>query len=142
VPRRALPFLLFATLTGVFTYPLCGWIFRCGCASVWDGAPAVHCNIHLSGAFHCPWCEHLGLGALGFGLMIAGQALVFALVRRRGGSVRASTLWGVAALPVAALLAGGLTFLLTDYPHFLVHGARERIGLAPGPIGTRAPQAP
>lgn len=136
-----LPFLIFAALVSVFTYPLCGFMFRCGCVSLWGDA-ADHCNIHLSGAFHCPWCEHVGLGALGFAVMIAGQALVFALVRRRGGSLRASTLSGVAALPLAALLAGGLTFLLTDYPHFLAHGARERIGLPPGPFSTRAPQAP
>lgn len=134
--RRALPFLLFVALVAVFTYPLCGFMFRCGCVSLWAGAD--HCNIHLAGAFHCPWCQHAGLGALGFGLMIGGQALGFALFRRRGASVRASTLGAVAALPIAALLAGGLTFLLTDYPHFLLLGARERIGLAPGPIGTRA----
>jgi hypothetical protein len=141
VLRRAIPFLLLAALVAVFTYPLCGSMFRCGCLTLWGGADD-HCNIHVSGAFHCPWCEHLGLGGLAFALMIAGQALVFALVRRRGGSVRASTLWGVAALPLAALLAGGLTFLLTDYPHFLVLGARERIGLPSGPIGTRAPEPP
>ncbi len=139
--RRAIPFLLLAALVAVFTYPLCGSMFRCGCLTLWGGADD-HCNIHVSGAFHCPWCEHLGLGGLAFALMIAGQALVFALVRRRGGSLRASTLWGVVALPVAALLAGGLTFLLTDYPHFLVLGARERIGLPSGPIGTRAPEPP
>jgi hypothetical protein len=138
VLRRVLPFLLFATLPAVFTYTLCGWLFRCGCVSTWGGA-ADHCNIHLARAFHCPWCEHAGLGALSFALLFGGQALAFALVRRKGGSVRASTLGGLAALPLAALLAGGLTFLLTDYPHFLVTGARERIGLPPGPIGTRAP---
>ncbi len=141
VLRRVLPFLLFATLPAVFTYPLCGWLFRCGCVSLWGGA-ADHCNIHLARAFHCPWCEHPGLGALGFALLFAGQALAFVLVRRQGGSVRTSTLGAVAALPVAALLAGALTFLLTDYPHFLVQDARERIGLPLGPIGTHAPVAP
>lgn len=137
--RRVLPFLLFATLAAVLMYPLCGWIFRCGCESLW-GSAADHCNIHLARAFHCPWCEHAGLGALGFALVLAGQALAFALVRRQGGSIQASTLGAIAALPVAALLAGGLTFLLTDYPHFLALDARERIGLPPGPIGTRAPE--
>ena len=116
-PRRAWPFFFFAAVAGVFAYPLCASIFRCGCVTLWGGA-ADHCNVHLPGAFHCPWCEQLGLGALGFALMLAGQTLAFALARRQGGSVRASTLWGVAALPLAALLAGGLTFLLTDYPHF------------------------
>jgi hypothetical protein len=139
VLRHALPFLLFATLVALLKYSLCGWIFRCGCVSLWGGA-AEHCNVHLARTFHCPWCEHPGLGALGFALMFAGQALAFALLRRRGGSLRASTLRAVAALPLAALLAGGLTFLLSDYPHFLVLGARERIGLPPGPIGTRAPE--
>jgi hypothetical protein len=139
--RRALPFLLFTALVAAFTYPLCGFLFRCGCLSLWDEA-ADHCNIHMAGAFHCPWCEHVGLGALGFAVMIAGQVLAFVLLRRRGGSVRASTLGAVAALPLAALLAGGLTFLLTDYPHFLARNARERIGLPPGPIGTHAPEPP
>ena len=141
VLRHAVPFLLLAALVAVLKTPLCGWIFRCGCVTLWGGA-AEHCNVHLARTFHCPWCEHPGLGAMGFALLFAGQALAFALVRRHGGSVRASTLGAVAALPVAALLAGGLTFLLTDYPHFLVMGARERIGLPPGPIGTRALVAP
>jgi hypothetical protein len=135
VLRHAAPFVLFVILVAVFTYPLCGLLFRCGCVSVWGGA-ADHCNIHLAGAFHCPWCELAGLGALGFGSMLGGQALAFALVRRHGASVRTSTLAAVVALPLAALLAGGLTFLLTDYPHFLALRARERIGLPPGPIST------
>lgn len=140
VLRYAVPFLLLAALVAVLKTPLCGWIFQCGCVSLWSGA-AEHCNVHLARAFHCPWCEHPGLGTLGFALMLAGQALAFVLIRRQGGSVRTSTLGAVAALPVAALLAGGLTFLLTDYPHFLVMGARERIGLPSGPISTRAPVA-
>jgi hypothetical protein len=135
--RAVVPFLLFVILPSVFTYPLCGWIFRCGCVSVWAGA-ADHCNIHLTRDFHCPWCEHVGLGALAFVLMIAGQALAFALLRRRGRSAWTSTLGAIAALPLAALLAGALTFLLTDYPHFLVQDARKRFGLPPGPIRTRA----
>ena len=49
------------------------------------------------------------------------------------------TIVAIAALPLAALLAGALTFLLTDYPHFLLHDARARTGIPEGPVTTRAP---
>jgi hypothetical protein len=139
VIRRALPALLVVVLTGGLMYPLCGALFRCGCVGLFAGA-ADHCNVHAAKGPRCPWCRDQALGAMGFGLTLGGQALAFALVRRRGGSVRASALGAIAALPLAAFLAGGLTFLLTDYPHFLAEGARERIGLPPGPI--RTPESP
>lgn len=119
-------------------YPLCGALFRCGCVGPWSGA-AERCNVHAGHGPHCPWCEHVSLGAAGFGLTLAGQWLAFGLARRRGASAAAATAAAVAALPLAALLAGGATWLVTDYPHFLVPDARDRLGLPPGPIPSHAP---
>ena len=42
------------------------------------------------------------------------------------------------ALPAAAVLAGFLTWLPTDYPHFLAKDARPRLGLPSGPDPLRA----
>lgn len=134
----ALSLVIVATLTGVLTYPLCGALFRCGCVSVWAGA-ADHCNVHAAAGPHCPWCESAALGAMGFVLMVAAQAGAWQLARRRGAAPLASTIVAIAALPLAALLAGALTFLLTDYPHFLLHDARARTGIPEGPVTTRAP---
>jgi hypothetical protein len=39
-------------------------------------------------------------------------------------------------------LTGALVFLATDYPHFLVEGARERLGLPAGPFRTVHPTGP
>lgn len=118
-------------------YPLCGALFRCGCVALWSGA-AERCNVHAGHGPHCPWCEHPALGAAGFGLTVAAQSLAFSLARRRGASAAASTAAAVAALPLAVLLAGGATWLVTDYPHFVVEDARQRLGLPPGPIASRA----
>jgi hypothetical protein len=134
----ALSLVIVATLTGLLTYPLCGALFRCGCVSVWAGA-ADHCNVHAATGPRCPWCENSTLGAMGFGLMLAAQAGAWQLARRSGARPLASALVAVAALPLAALLAGALTFLLTDYPHFLVRDARGRAGIPDGPVTTRAP---
>jgi hypothetical protein len=42
-------------LTSVFFIDLCNLIYQCGCTHLWAGADA-HCNIHMPGAKHCPWC--------------------------------------------------------------------------------------
>jgi hypothetical protein len=36
---------------------LCHAVFACGCRSWWNGA-AAHCNIHIAGVKHCPWCSY------------------------------------------------------------------------------------
>ena len=122
-------------VTGVFLYPLCDSMFLCGCETMWGGA-ATHCNVHATHGAHCPWCDHLGLGAFGLLLTLAGQGAVFALVRRRRGSVLAATLVAVIALPPAVLLSAGVSWLVTDYPHFLVENARGRLGVPAGPLAT------
>ena len=45
-----------ATVTSVFFIDFCNWIYACGCRSLWAGA-AAHCNIHIAGAKHCPFCS-------------------------------------------------------------------------------------
>jgi hypothetical protein len=34
---------------------LCGWMFGCGCVSLWAGADAA-CNVHAAHGPHCPIC--------------------------------------------------------------------------------------
>jgi len=74
------------------------------------------------------------VGTAGFGLTLAGPVVAYVLVRRRKAPVVTSTLAAVAAVPLAALLAGAATWLATDYPHFLVRDARARLGLPAGPL--------
>jgi hypothetical protein len=126
-------FLALAAATGVALLPLCGVLHRCGCSVPWAGG-ASRCNVHNSQGAHCPWCEHANLGRFAAAGTIGGQGLAFLLVRRRGGSMGRSALAAVAALPVALLVSGGAAWLLTDYPHFLVDNARERLGVPKGPL--------
>lgn len=52
--RAALAAFGFA-LSAVFLIDLCSAIFQCGCQPLWAAANA-HCNIHVAGMRHCPWC--------------------------------------------------------------------------------------
>jgi hypothetical protein len=126
-------FLALATATGVALLPLCGVLHRCGCRAPWAGGES-HCNVHNSEGPHCPWCEHRALGGLAAAGTIGGQGLAFLLVRRRGGPLRRSALAAVGVLPVSLLVSGAAAWLLTDYPHFLVENARERLGVPKGPL--------
>ncbi|HSB61112.1 MAG TPA: hypothetical protein VLI67_05295 [Vicinamibacteria bacterium] len=136
--RHKLPILAVLAVTGVLMFSICGALFRCGCRALWSGA-AEHCNVHAAQGPRCPWCEHPVLGAAGFALTAGGQVLAYVLARRGGASPRAATGVAAAALPRSALLAGAATWLLTDYPHFLVPDARDRLSLLGGPIPSRAP---
>ncbi len=65
--RRLNPlFLLPLAVSCAFVINLCSWIYQCGCRGWWSGA-AEHCNIHMTGVRHCPWCCH---GDLGFSLVL------------------------------------------------------------------------
>jgi hypothetical protein len=133
--KRAAGALVVLLSASVFLYPLCHVVFRCGCGAVW-GAAATHCNVHAPHGAHCPWCDQPGLGTVGFLLTLAGQGTVFALVRRRKGSVLAATVVAVAALPLAVVSSAGVCWLATDYPHFLVADARGRLRIPAGPLTT------
>ncbi|MFI4945105.1 MAG: hypothetical protein ACHP85_17695, partial [Burkholderiales bacterium] len=73
------------------------------------------------------------LGGVSAVLMLGGQLLVFRLALGRLGLAGAAGA-ALVALPLAAVVAGGIAWLPTDYPHFLVHDARARLGLPAGPI--------
>jgi hypothetical protein len=122
-------------VTSVLLYPLCHQVFRCGCRTMWGGA-ADHCNVNAKEGPHCPWCDDVRLGAFGYLATLGLQAAVFAVGRWRRVSIASSTLAAVVALPVAVLLAGGVTWLLTDYPHLVVKDARDRLGVPAGPVRT------
>ena len=64
----------------------------------------------------------------------AGQWLVFRALQRRGAAWWSAAAASLAAFAPLALLAGMLTWLPTDYPHFLMRHARQRLGLPEGPI--------
>lgn len=126
-------FLALAAATSVALLPLCGVLHRCGCRAPWAGGE-TRCNVHNLEGPHCPWCEHNALGGLGTAGTLGGQGLVFLVVRRRGGSLSRTALATLGALPIALLASGGAAWLLTDYPHFVVDGARARLGIPAGPL--------
>ncbi len=133
--KLAVGALIVLLVTSVFLYPLCNAVFRCGCGTLWGDADA-RCNVHAQHGAHCPWCDHPGLGTFGYLLTLAGQGAVFALVRRRRGSIAAATLAAVGALPLAILVSAGASWLATDYPHFLVKDARGMLRIPAGPLVT------
>src|SRR5262245_8739685 len=95
---------------------------------------AERCNVHLPSGPPCPWCEHPGLGTVGFVLTLGLQAFVYGATWRRSRSEPAAAFAGLLAFPVAALFAAFLTWLPTDYPHFLARGTRASLGLPAGPV--------
>ena len=114
----------------LFLLPACGALFRCGCKTLWGGAD-VMCNIHHGPAPACPWCSNQALGVMGAAIAVL-PVVVPVLVARKRPLPR----WTPFALIVPGyLLAGLMTFLLTSYPHFLVLGLRDLLGLPPGPLG-------
>jgi hypothetical protein len=117
----------------VLLYPLCAVVFRCGCETPWAAA-AQNCNVHRPSGPHCPWCENGALGTAGLVLILALQAVAYAYTWRRFRSGLAAFFAGLVALPAAAVLAAGVTWLLTDYPHFLARDLRPALGLANGPV--------
>jgi hypothetical protein len=96
---RLLTFVAAAVVTSVFFIDLCGFIFSCGCRSLWAGA-ADGCNIHHAGSRHCPWCS-VGLagGMLVFGAILSAQAAVAFLWT--GGDWRMRLIFAIAAFPAA-----------------------------------------
>ena len=63
-------------LASIFFIDVCGWLYGCGCRSLWAGA-AEACNIHHDAPPHCPWCVHpLAGGGIAYIAAIAVQAAV------------------------------------------------------------------
>jgi hypothetical protein len=96
---NALIFVAAAAVTSAFFIDFCAAIFRCGCVSLWRGADA-HCNIHLAGSHHCPWCANgLVASAIPWLSIVAAQAAI--------------SFWPRGMHAVARLAAAVLAFPLT-----------------------------
>ena len=67
-------------------------------------------------------------------LTLVAQGLVYGAVFRRALSPVTAGVAAALAFPLAAALAAFLTWLPTDYPHFLRQGARAALGLPGGPV--------
>jgi hypothetical protein len=132
VLRKALAFLAVAAVSALLLTPICGILHRCGCRAPWAGGETF-CNARAALGPHCPWCEHRVLGGLATAGVFGGQLLVFGLALRRTAIPGAAAL-ALAALPLLSVGVGALAWLPTDYPHFLVHDARARLGLPAGPL--------
>jgi hypothetical protein len=61
-------FLPAAAVTSLLLYDFCALVYQCGCGSLWAGGSA-HCNIHVPGVRHCPWCTS---GNVGGSLVLLG----------------------------------------------------------------------
>jgi hypothetical protein len=112
---QALIFAAAATVTSVFFINLCAAIFGCGCVSLWNGADA-HCNIHLAGSRHCPWCIHGQVAsAVPWALIVAAQAAISFWPRRIHAAVRLVS--AVAAFPVVGAVIAVSYGLAVGYWH-------------------------
>ena len=131
--RHLLAAVALIALAGAALYPFCGLVFRCGCVAMgWGGA--AHCNVHGALGPHCPWCEHPWLGNVGLVLTLTAQGFLYRAVFRRSRSALTAGFAAALAFPLPALLAAFITWLPTDYPHFLTLGTRAALGLPEGPI--------
>jgi hypothetical protein len=137
--RHVLVFVGLSVLAALALYPFCGFVFGCGCVMAGLGG-AARCNVHHPTGPHCPWCEHAWLGMVGLVLILAVQAVAYALVIRRGRSAAAGAFAAVLAFPLAAVLGAFLTWLPTDYPHFLGRDTRSAWGLPAGPLRCIRPE--
>jgi hypothetical protein len=92
-----------AAATYTFVFPICHWVFACGCRNLWNGA-AIHCNIHQAHLKHCPLCElpSYAYYAVLIGIVAVQGAFVQGRLVRRG-----SWLWAALAFPVL-LVSGSL----------------------------------
>ena len=140
LPRHIGALVALFALAAAALYPFCSLAFRCGCVAMGLGGD-VHCNVHRPVGPHCPWCEHAWLGTAGLVLTLLAQATFYLSVFRRSRSELTAGFAALLAFPVAALLAAFLTWLPTDYPHFLGLDARSRVGLPDGPVRCLRPEA-
>ncbi|MBI1896757.1 MAG: hypothetical protein HYS04_09535 [Acidobacteria bacterium] len=112
--RSALLFLVAAAVSLVFLIDFCGWLYGCGCHSLWAGADA-HCNIHQPGPPDCPWCA---IGVAGSLVFVAAPILA-----AQAGVVLASAGWpflprlalAILAFPATGLLIGTAIGLWRGY---------------------------
>jgi hypothetical protein len=98
----------------VATLPLCGRMFRCGCAMT----SAAHCNMNMANMPHCPWCaKPYAAFIVAFAcIAVACGACVLAAQRRARRRFLAGWAAGVLCYAIAAPLAGYLTARAAHYP--------------------------
>ena len=109
----ALIFAVAAAVTSVLFINFCATVFRCGCVSLWSGADA-HCNIHMAGARHCPWCEYgLVASAIPWALIVAVQAAISFWPRPMRMGLRLASV--MAAFPAAGAVIAAVYGISAGY---------------------------
>ncbi len=99
--KRLLPFAASFIVTSAFFANFCGWIFQCGCHSLWAGADAM-CNVHVAHGKHCPWCSH---GTMGYAIvMLLVSAPQLAVSVFAPWSLTARTATAVAMFPIVGII--------------------------------------
>jgi hypothetical protein len=110
---RLAVFAVAGAFAGMLFINFCHLVFQCGCVSWWSGA-ADHCNIHMAGVPHCPWCTAGGLsGYVSFGAIVAAQALIAFWPGDAG--VPRRLLAALLAFPVVGGIGALLSGLATGY---------------------------
>lgn len=110
---RLAVFLGAATLAAMLFINFCHLVFQCGCRSWWGGA-AEHCNIHMAGVAHCPWCTSGGLsGYVSFGAIVVVQALI--AFWPGGAGIAGRLLSALLAFPVVGGIGAVVSGLVTGY---------------------------
>jgi hypothetical protein len=111
--KRLAVFLGAATAASLLFINFCNLVFQCGCRSLWAGA-ADHCNIHMAGVPHCPWCASGGLsGYVSFAAIVIVQALV--AFWPGGGGIARRLLVALLAFPVVGGISAVVSALVTGY---------------------------
>jgi hypothetical protein len=97
----------------VFFIDVCGFVFGCGCRSLWAGA-AEACNVHHPEGPHCPWCAHpAAAGAVAFAAMALVQGWIVFRRGRAGLPLRFAL--ALLSFPLVTGLVGTLQGVLWDY---------------------------
>jgi len=111
--QSALVFMFAAGITTVFWLDFCGWVYACGCRSLWAGG-AVNCNIHIPNMRHCPWCSS-GVTGYRIALMcVIVPQLVIALCSA-GWHIAVRFAVTFAAFPLVGGMVAGIYGLLYGY---------------------------
>jgi hypothetical protein len=98
-----MPFGVSFAATCVFFIDVCGWIFSCGCRSLWAGADMA-CNVHALTAPHCPFCVRGVAGYAGVIILVCLPQLACSL--RMTWSVTVRVIACVALFPASMIVVG------------------------------------
>lgn len=99
-------------VTFAFFINLCDLIYQCGCQSLWAGA-AEHCNVHVAGVKHCPFCAH---GNTGYASVLALVLIPqFLISWRYRWNWRIRLIVAVLVFPAATVLAAVVMGLADGY---------------------------